>query len=63
MEVEKKQHGGVRKGAGRKKIENGRNISVALKLSTKAFTVLENMALQQNTTKNDIINKLLENMS
>ena len=62
METEKKQRGGARTGAGRKKMENGRNIAVALKLSAKAFETLERMATEQNTTKNDVINKLLESL-
>lgn len=59
---EKKQRGGARAGAGRKKKENGRNKSVALSLSTKAFETLEKLVEQYGTNKNDVINKLLENM-
>lgn len=63
METEKKQRGGKREGAGRKRIDNGRNIRASFMLSTKAAETLEKMALEQNTTKNDIINRLLENMA
>lgn len=63
MEAEKKQRGGKREGAGRKKNENGRNIAVAFKLSAKAFNLIERMAAERNTTKNDIINIILEKMA
>lgn len=63
MEAEKKQRGGKREGAGRKKIGNGRNNAVAFRLSAKAFDLIERMATEQNTTKNDIINILLEKIA
>lgn len=62
-ENEKKPRGGARPGAGRKKCENARNHSVALKLSAKAMSVLEAMAAEQHTNKNDVINKLLESLA
>ena len=63
MEAEKKQRGGSRAGAGRKKTENARNIRASFMLSTKASEALERMAAQQNTTKNDVINNFLEQLS
>ena len=62
METEKKQHGGARANAGRKKLDNARIIKVGLSLSKKAFETLERLATEQKTTKNDIINQLLESM-
>ena len=63
METEKKQRGGARVGAGRKAQENARNIRASFMLSSKAAETLEQLATTQNTTKNDIINNLLESMA
>lgn len=62
MEAEKKQRGGARLGAGRKKTDNARNNRASFMLSSKALETLERMALEGNTTKNDVINKILENL-
>lgn len=63
METEKKQRGGKREGAGRKKTENGRSIKLSFSLSPKAAGMLERMAAENNTTRNDIINITLENLA
>ncbi|MBD5320898.1 MAG: hypothetical protein HDS07_08455 [Bacteroides sp.] len=42
---------------------NGRKIAVAFRLLAKAFDLIERMATEQNTTKNDIINILLEQLA
>ena len=42
---------------------NGRNIAVAFRLLSKAFDLIERMATEQNTMKNDIINILLEQLA
>lgn len=63
METEKKKRGGARPGAGRKKMINGRNIKMSFSLSSKAANELERQAVENNTTKNDIINILLEKIA
>ncbi len=60
MEEKKSSRGGRRQGAGRKKLENGRNVRASFMLSTQAAQTLERLAAEQSTTKNDIINHLLE---
>lgn len=62
METEKKQHGGARVGAGRRKKVNSRAQSVALRLSTKAFENLQKLVEKEGSNKNDVINKLLESL-
>ena len=63
MEEIKKQRGGARIGAGRKRKDNGRNNSVALSLSAKALENLNILVEREGTNKNDVINKLLEQMN
>ncbi|MDE6642877.1 MAG: hypothetical protein K2K27_02110 [Muribaculaceae bacterium] len=48
MESEKKQCGGARANAGRKKLENARNISVACKLSQKTLDYLGKTTTDNN---------------
>ena len=61
LKIEKvEKRGGARKGSGRKKTENSRNISVACRLSPKAYENLQKLVEQQGSNKNDVINKLLE---
>ncbi len=59
----KSGHGGSRQGAGRKKKENGRNIRASFMLSAKANEMLEKLSEQSGTSKNDVINNILESMS
>ena len=63
MEEEKKKRGGARPGAGRKKQDNSRNIRVGLSLSPEAYAFLEQLVSQSGTNKNDVINRLLEQMA
>ena len=63
LTIEKvEKRGGARKGSGRKKTDNSRNISVACKLSPKAYENLQKLVEQEGSNKNDVINKLLESM-
>ncbi len=63
LKIEKvEKRGGARQGSGRKKTENGRNISVACRLSPKAFENLNKLVEQQGSNKNDVINNILEKM-
>lgn len=62
-EPKKSGRGGARAGAGRKRKENGRNISVALSLSTKAYENLLRLVEEQGSNKNDVINKILEELN
>lgn len=52
--------GGARPGAGRKKGTNSRNIRVAFTLSPEAVARLAAAAEAEGTTRNDIVNRLLE---
>lgn len=61
-ETAKKSWGGRRVGAGRKTQENARNIRASFTLSEKAVAALARLAEEQNTTKNDAINRLLESL-
>ncbi|MDE6649208.1 MAG: hypothetical protein K2K45_04695 [Muribaculaceae bacterium] len=64
LKIEKVENrGGARKGAGRKKTENSRNISVACSLSPKAYENLQKLVEKEGSNKNDVINKILENLS
>ena len=55
-------HGGARVGAGRKKVENSRNIRASFMLSSKANETLTRLSAESGRSKNDIINKLLEGL-
>lgn len=59
-ETTKAKWGGSRKGAGRKPQENARNIRASFTLSEKAAAALARLAAEQGTTRNDIINRILE---
>lgn len=61
-ETKKPKHGGARVGAGRKRMENGRNVRASFMLSTKAAEALERLATEQGTSRNDAINNLLERL-
>lgn len=52
--------GGARPGAGRKKGTNSRNIRVAFTLSPEAVARLAAAAESQGTSRNDLVNRLLE---
>lgn len=54
--------GGARPGAGRKKGTNSRNIRVAFTLSPEAVARLAAAAEAEGTTRNDIVNRLLEGL-
>ena len=62
IESKKTGRGGSRHGAGRKKKENGRNIRASFMFSEKANSVLEMLAEKSGTSKNDVLNNLLEGM-
>lgn len=62
VERVKSGHGGARQGAGRKRGENSRNIRASFMLSADANEVLERLVQQSGTSKNDVINTLLEAM-
>ena len=61
-ETKKPKRGGARAGAGRKRMENGRNVRASFMLSTKAAEALERLAAEQGTSRNDAINNLLESL-
>lgn len=63
LKIEKiEKRGGRREGAGRKSFENARNNRAGFMLSKKALENLNRLADERHTTKNDIINTLLENL-
>ena len=63
IKIEKiENRGGAREGAGRRKKDNARSISVALKLSSKAHENLQRLVEQKGSNKNDVINELLEDL-
>lgn len=63
IKVEKiEKRGGKREGAGRKPMENPRNIRVSYKISQKAMEGLSKYAEQNGTSKNDALNQLLESL-
>ena len=59
---EKKNHGGAREGAGRKKKENARSIRVSFMLSPEADAALRRRAAEEGCSRNDAINRLLEDL-
>lgn len=59
-EEKKQTRGGKRLGAGRKPAENARNIRASFMLSKKADEALARLCSEQGTTRNDVINKILE---
>ena len=63
METTKKQHGGKREGAGRKKTGEGRNCSVAFRISETTLHKLNKIAEKKGKTKSDIINEILEELT
>lgn len=60
---EKASHGGRRAGAGRKPKNNARTNSVALSLSDKALASLDRLVIEQGSNRNDVINRLLEELA
>lgn len=56
----KSNRGGRRAGAGRKREENSRNNRASFMLSDVAMNNLRRLADESGTTRNDIINRLLE---
>ena len=67
MEIElkievKKARGGKRDGAGRKSFENARNHRTGFMLSKKAMENLARAADENQTTRNDYINRWLESL-
>lgn len=58
-----KNHGGRRAGAGRKPKNNARTNSVALSLSDKALASLDRLVIEQGSNRNDVINRLLEELA
>lgn len=59
----KSGRGGARKGAGRKRGENSRNVRVSFTVTPTADAKLKVAAEAQGVSRNDIVNRLLESLS
>ncbi|MDE6477362.1 MAG: hypothetical protein K2L48_04220 [Mycoplasmoidaceae bacterium] len=61
--TDKKQRGGARQGAGRKKIgEEQRSHTITCRITPKAMAALETMSKAKGLSKNSFINDWLESM-
>lgn len=62
-QLSESKRGGSRAGAGRPKSANARNIRASFNLSPLADTNLRQCAEMEGCSRNDLLNRLLENLT